>query len=454
MSNNPNIPILQFKNLSHFCKFWDKVVEDCLNDTSVAGKPYGDAIRQRRQRDEASLSAPVQLTGNPPYDDRIDWYGYPVPTSLKEAMDRRTYLNIELYNQKYEELSPFFSRLEKVSMGILPKDVIRPNDKQIGTFSLERAMMSIDKVLRLWSDKHQEFFFINEGEGVLNADGTEKKIKVKVKKFEGEGIEEIEAPVFKLKKDGSEAYLTQYEEGFTYNPKTKVREGGSLDWGSNNKSSFLWLEKMPRPNRNVRLFVLVGGNGGLTEPYWGGISAVMVCNFLQSKGYAVRVTAWIEVKHNRNTLNHNGNLISGNRISIFDVKPYDEPIDSLGLLYPLADPSFYRIRSFDYFMAEQWKFKDTLNTGLYGSASLNEFRNLIEEAVKSKNIVDEKDVLYYFMGGNDVQSEDGAKRTMIEIICKAENNNKETLIKLGYDVPQPDTQQAINYDDFDCANYI
>jgi hypothetical protein len=448
------IPILQFKNLTHFCQYWDGVTNDCLNDTTATGRPYADAIRSRRQNNDDRLSAPIRLTGDPPYDSRIDWFGYPVPTSVQEAMDRRAYKNMTLYNEKYEELSPFFGRLEKVSTGILPKAVIQPNDKEIGTFSLERAMMSVDKILRLWSDKHKEFFFINEGVGVMNADGTEKKIKVKVEKFEGGGLEEVEAPVFKLIKDGSEAYLTQYEEGYTYNPKTKVREGGNLDWGSNNKNSFLWLQKMPRPHRNVRLFVLIGGNGTLTEPFWAGISAVMVCNFLQSKGYAVRVTACIEAKHYGNTLNHNGVFRSGNRISIFDVKPYDEPINSLGLLYPLADPSFYRIRSFDYFMAEQWKFRDVLDTGLYGSADLDEFRNLIDEAVKINDIVEEKDTLYYYIGGNDSQSLEGAKRNMIEIICKAENHNKETLIKLGYDIPPPDNQQVKTYDDFDCADYI
>ena len=449
-----NIPILQFKNITHYIKYWDKVTEDCLNDTSVAGKPYGDAIRRRRVRDEENLAQPPQMVGDPPYDSRVDWFGFPVPLSVRDAMERTTYLNIGLYDNAYEKLSPFFARLEKISMGILPKPVIRPNDKQIGTFSLERAMMSVDKILRLWSDKHKEFFFINEGVGVLNADGTEKKIKVKVEKFEGGGFEEVEAPVFKLIKDGSEAYLTQYQEDFTYNPKTKVREGGNLDWGSNNKASFLWLEKMPRPNRNIRLFVMVGGTAGLTEPYWSGLSAVMICNFLQSKGYAVRVTACIDTKHWGNTLNFNGTLRSGFRVHIFDVKPYDEPINSLGLLYPMADPSFYRIRCFDYFMAEQWLNRDVLNEGLYGCATLSEFKDLIAEAAKARDIVDEKDVLYYFIGGNDTQSEDGAKTNMIRIICQAENQNKETLIKLGYDVPLPDTQVAKTYDDFDCADYI
>jgi len=455
MSDN-NIPINQFRDLAHFCKYWDKKVLECLNDTSISGRPYGDAIRNRRIRDEATLSAPITLCGQQgaEYDCRVDWFGYPVPKDVKEAMDRTSYVNGKLYNEKYAELSPYFAKLEKISMGILPKSVIQVNDKEIGTFSLERAMMSVDSILRLWSDKHKEFFFVNEGVGVLNADGTEKKIKVKIQKFEGEGYEEVEAPVFKLLKDGSEAYLTQNEEGFTYNPKTKVREGGSLDWGSNNKNSFLWLQKVPRPNRNVRIFVLVGGSCNLTEPFWGGISAVMVCNFLQSKGYAVRVTACIEVKHYSDTLNHKGSFIKGHRLSIFDVKPYDEPINSLGLLYPLADPSFYRIRSFDYFMAEQWLHKDILNTGLYGSASLEEFRCLIGEAIKSKEILGEKDTLYYYMGGNDMQSLEGAQRSMEEIICGAENHNKQTLIKLGYEFPQLDNQEPISYDDVDCASIL
>jgi hypothetical protein len=138
---------------------------------------------------------------------------------------------------------------------------------------------------------------------------------------------------------------------------------------------------------------------------------------------------------------------------MFDVKPYDEPIDSLTLLYPLADPSFYRIRCFGYFMAEQWKFKDVLNDQLYGSATLNEFKTLVRSAVKRKDIVQEEDTLYYFLGGTDVQTEEGSKHTMSDIICNAENENKKVLIELGYDVSLPDVQNR-DVDDSECAPYL
>jgi hypothetical protein len=376
----------------------------------------------------------------------IDWFTSPVPSSWKDAMDRKEYKNMTLFNNKYEDIKPFFSLLEKISTSIIPQEVIKPNDRGLGVFSLERALMSPDAELSLWSVKHDRFFFLGEGEQVYDKNG--KEIRKKVKVFG----EEQDLVLFKLKEDGSEAFLTQTRS-----------DNGTKQWGSLNKKSFLYKEKHPRPKRSVRIFVQVGGNWYQREIYWAGIGATMIAQFLMSKGYAVRITAVVITAstYSRNSMsigndrpfNFKGVKADGYRTHLIDVKNYDEELDTLGLLYPLADGSFFRVRCFDYFMAEQWKNSDILNTGLYYSPPFYDTQQVIEEQIKKGEIEQEKDTLYYFIGGDDVCSQEGIERNLAYIICDAEKRNAELLAQMGVSFAPP-SESSINLGNVDCDEIL
>ena len=426
-----------FKGIWEYCSWWDKKVEECI----ASNTQYARELLNRRQEIDRELRRQNPSVGE--LERLQDWYGSPIPKSWQDATDRRTFQNMALFNNIYDKLSPHIQKLEKISNSILPKDMIRPNDKNLGVFSLERALMSPEKILGLWSKKHEKFFYLGEGDQKFDEKGS--PIRKKIKVFEDDK-EEIEAVVFKLKKDGSEAYLTQLSEGISYSSTGKALSGEG-QWGSLNKKSFLYKEKLPRPQRSVRIFVDIGANGNKTELYWAGVGATIISQFLMSKGYAVRITA---INNTASTWRGMGEMriapdrpfrfkenntyikADGYRLNLMDVKGYGEELDTLGLLYPLADASFYRVRCFDYFMAEQWFFGDDLSTGLYSVPDFDESQTLIEEKIKEKSIEDEKDTLYYFIGGDSTASEQGIKDNIEYIVCDAERRNKELLEKLGY----------------------
>lgn len=416
-----NVSILSFKGIYQYCDYWDKIVNRAIEDED--NPEYGRLMKEWRE--EANSSLLKEPKSEYEATDKIKTYGYPLPSDYEDAMARRSFQNMELYNNVYNQLTPFLGRLEKISEGILPKDAIKPNDRQLGVFSLERAMMSIEATPSLYSKKSDKYYPINDGTMVLDKKGNNV--------FDKEGNQK-----FKLK-NGEEAVLVQ-----------KITDGVK-EWGSSNKKSFLYKEKVPRPNKVVRLFVLVGAHWG-SEVFWAGVTAVICANFLQTKGYAVRITAVLGIK-NQSGMNFGGNdNTSGTRYSLMDVKSYDEPIDSLSLLYVLADASFFRVRQFQYYYASQYKYRDEANSGIGGLPEPYEFEQDLSDQIKKRVIAEEKDTLYYYFGGAGVSSLKKAEKTLARIICKAETINKETLKKLGYEFPETD-ENGKEYDDFDCNDY-
>ncbi len=397
MANQVRGSILSFKGVNAYCKYWDNLVDKAISENTPYGRGITEQINTTRSRLRQGES-----------QENIDWYGFPVPSTYEETMDRKQFLNLNLYNNTYEELKPELARLEKLSEGILPKEVIRPTEFEIGIFSLERAMMSIEPIPGLYSKKHKRFYAITEGEPILDKNGNEKKDK------EGRLL-------FKLNSDGSEAILTEFEED------------GQKQYGSSNKKSFLKKEKVDRPNRMVRLFVLIGGNA-FDKTYYAGLTAIICATFLESKGYAVRITGVIGVTMGGLKLDgRDGAESYGHRFSTIDLKAYDETMDSLSLLYVTADSSFFRVRQFHYYLAQQYKYNDRLNTGLGSMPSSENFQAVLLDEIKKKNIQEEKDVLYYYFGGNTCVSLDNAKNELIRMVCDAENKNREILQRLGYE---------------------
>ena len=416
--------IMMFKGVHAYCNFWDKEVAKLRASADDGSRCYREFIRTFAKDTNTQLA-----DGETQHN--IKWFGYPVPLSYADAMDRKFFLNMPLYNNAYLELSPFLSRLEKISEGIIPREVIKPTEREIGVFSFERAMMSTDGIPALFSKKHNRYFSVTDGFEIVDKNGVQKKDK------DGKFL-------FKLRLDGSEAVLSTLEED------------GEKQFTSSNKKSFLAKTKLPRPNRAVRLFVLVGQNAN-SPTYWAGVAAVICANFLESVGYSVRITAVLGITRRGMRFVEGGqeSFERGNRFNMMDIKAYTETMDSLSLLYVLADPSFFRVRQFEYYMAEQNYWKDECAIGLGSMVSKANFEAALYAEQKKRNIEKEKDTLYYFLGGAEVTSIEEAKADLARIICNAETKNKEILMKMGYEFLEPDSaSQEKTYDDFNCGDYL
>lgn len=402
--------ILSFKGVHQYCEYWDREIQKALDSNS----DYSQAILSQISDIRAELER-----GDNPENRRK--YGFPVPTSYDDAMSRRMFLNMQLYNNAYEELRPLLSHLEKISQGLVPKEVIRPTDLEIGIFSFDRAAMSLEPIPALFCKKDGKFYDISKGEELFDSNGVQLKDK--------EGNLR-----YKIISNGFDAILTQMEED------------GIAMFTSSNKKSFLRKEKLPKPDRLVRLFVLTGANAGY-ETYYAGLSAIITAIYLESRGYSVRITGVIGVTMN---ILYKGSVQNGSRFSMIDLKGYDETIDSLSLLYVLADSSFFRIRQFDYYLAQQYKYQDPLNTALGSMPDASVFKDMLFDKVKEREIAAEKDVLYYFFGGINITSMEAAKREVISIICNAETHNKEALERLGYSIEVEPTNEPRKVGDIDC----
>jgi len=411
-----NVQILLFKSLISYINYWDKEVLKTLSTNNE----YGSYIKTMR-----SGNAQRFKEGETP--DNLEWYGFPVPTSNEDAMGRKEFLNMELYRRVYDELEPFLAQLEKVSIGVIPKEIIVPTELELGIFSFERAMMGMEGIPGLYSKKFDKYVSVEDGDPVLK-DGKQTFTEDKKAIYTYNRSNNKEIPL------GTELWLQQLEKD------------GQKQYGSSNKKSFLKKEKYKRPANAIRLFVLVGGNCN-QDTYWAGLTAVIAAQFLQTKGYAVKITVGIGTGSNGATMNFQSpgkepQLESGARYSLIDVKDYAETMDSLTLLYTVSDPSFFRVRIFEYFTAAMAKNKDALDRSLGHAETNKEFKDAFYGEVKKRNIEEEKDTLYYFLGGRDAQySVEGCKKDLLRIICNAENTNKQMLKSLGYEfdiVENPD----------------
>ena len=162
-------PKIPFKGVRAYCDYWDVIVAEIM----AGGGRFATAIREQEGRQEANLRRGKTSA------DNIIAYGEPVPDNVADAMYRRYFLNMDLYNNAYLLMQPFLAKLEKMSNGIIPQDVIKPNDRELGVFSFERAMMSLQGATGLCVQKGDKktFYKMNEGQPILGKDGNQSKDK-------------------------------------------------------------------------------------------------------------------------------------------------------------------------------------------------------------------------------------------------------------------------------------
>jgi hypothetical protein len=387
----------EFNGVHEYCTFWDEQIKKAINE----GSEIAEFFEPFEEEINSSLAEGATM-------ENIKAYGAILPSSYNDAMERRTFLNLKLYENTYNDLKPLLERCAKVSKGIIPTTAIIPTEKEVGVFSFERAMMSIDAIPKLYSKKHKKYFNLEDGKQVFDKSGNPKII----------AENGIDKPIFKLSLDGSEATLEIFEDN------------GVKQYGSNNKKSFLYKDKVPRPNNAVRLFILLGNNWG-KDTHWAGLAGVIIAQYLESVGYSVKITGVMGVSH-QSGLSFAKNEW-GTRFWTINLKNYEETLDALSLLYVLSDPSFFRIRQFNYYTAMKYYFKDDNYVGLGSMPDSELFEKEFHDYQKKKWIADEPDVLYYHLGGASMQSIEDAKRVVEEIIEKAEQKNKEALEKLGYE---------------------
>ena len=175
--------ILSFKGVHEYCAYWDKRIEEA----HLENGEYSRGINSQINDIESRLSR-----GDA--NDNLLLYGNPVPRNYQDAMSRKTFQNMDLYRNSWNELQPLLSSLEKISEGIMPKEVIKPTDLEIGIFSFERASMSLDAIPSLYCEKDNKYYPLEKGKELLDKNG----VHLTVKKVNKETKEEQEFLRYKI----------------------------------------------------------------------------------------------------------------------------------------------------------------------------------------------------------------------------------------------------------------
>lgn len=208
---------------------------------------------------------------------------------------------------------------------------------------------------------------------------------------------------------------------------------------------------MPKVKNAVRIFVLIGGNAYLKgeEIMWAGMATISIAELLEYMGYSVSVVCCFGTE--RGGLKRGNTETGGARFVSFEIKRFTETIDTEALLYVTADPTFFRIKCFDWYIKMNQKYGDQYEQGLGRIPAMNIFKEVIFTEYgardglffKSRTKADHYNYdsasrfLYFFIGGQKgepgaAHSEQEALQAVRELILTAENENRAALDKLGY----------------------
>jgi hypothetical protein len=203
---------------------------------------------------------------------------------------------------------------------------------------------------------------------------------------------------------------------------------GRKKYATRNKKVFFLKQQMNREHKSIRIFVLIGNNMSI-EMVNIGIAVTATAIYLESLGYAVRVTGVIGISiEGEATNNHTGKQnIDAYRFNLFDLKKYSDTLDIRTLLYVTSDKSCFRVKFFRYLIAERFDFQDKYNKGLGYVPSIREMRDVLISMMKKREVDVEADTLYYFMGGSDIVTIDDAKQQIEDIIIASEEENYRAM---------------------------
>jgi hypothetical protein len=358
----------------------------------------------------------------------ISWLGTPIPTSLEDALSRTKYLDMDEYNKVYKEnIQPRIQDILKESKADLEMPVLKYNDLGLGTFDFNKASAGLIALYKYYSFKKKGLV-----DGMEVSTYKEKdKYKYKLK---SDGSSVVLVPEFKGGYDTKDALkaLKDIEKGeniFVVLKKYGIKIGGKEAFSSTIKKSYLLKERTQKPKNAIRLFVKMGNNANILHPQykWTGYTAVGIAELLEVLGYAVSVIGVIGIRNKRQTF--------PTRYIGINLKNFEETLDKQSLLYVVSDPSWFRIKYFEYIVKTAQYYKDYIDGNLGSSVTIEEIKSMVfnefgkrDKMFNDKGKATNSQFLYYMIG--DVENIDELNRTILEIGLNVVNENKEARDKL------------------------
>jgi len=351
------------------------------------------------------------------------------PKSFQEAFERNTFLYYDEYKKiKEEVLDKIRDYLQKSSTADVMKPRMVYNDKQLGEFIFERAAMSLEPEIYLYSPSKKR-----------EIDTLKEKIIYEGNKM---FLESDKSPVVNALKietsDGIEYQELNGEESLI-----EASKKGVVVCTSGNKKVYLYKEKKPKTYNAIKIIVGMT-NGGWTSwdnDFYTGICAACCVDVLESLGYSVHVEVVMgggrcgssvcgglfPLKFSKS------NDVHGRRYFSFTAKSFDSQGDFDGLLYTLCDPSFHNIKFISYLNNFMTYFGDAVDTS---SNPTQRWHGIEEEDMKNPigmyfKYMDYKkqndNVLHFYI--HKVPSEQGVIAQIKDIIDNCENLNLEAIKK-------------------------
>ena len=253
-------------------------------------------------------------------------------------------------------------------------------------------------------------------------------------KLKSDGSSVVLVPEFKGGYDTKDALkaLKDIEKGeniFVVLKKYGIKIGGKEAFSSTIKKSYLLKERTQKPKNAIRLFVKMGNNANILHPQykWTGYTAVGIAELLEVLGYAVSVIGVIGIRNKRQTF--------PTRYIGINLKNFEETLDKQSLLYVVSDPSWFRIKYFEYIVKTAQYYKDYIDGNLGSSVTIEEIKSMVfnefgkrDKMFNDKGKATNSQFLYYMIG--DVENIDELNRTILEIGLNVVNENKEARDKL------------------------
>lgn len=377
--------IKPFRSITEMNKYFDRII----NEAKSSGTNYGQWLTNHPQE----VNSIIRVGGN----TAIKAYGSPLPLSYDDAKARCTFQNMPLYTRAYDEFLPLLEAIAQKSEAILPTPVMMPNERMLGSFSMDRAGMGLMPRITLYSKKHKQNYTFDKAEKFVTKEGK---------------------TALRLKTDKSPLEIVQ-----------DTNENGRNKWTTNNKKSFMYKENVEKPNAAVRLFCLIGANWG-SDTYWAGLASVIIGLYLESKGYKVNITMAVGIRLT-NGMMYEGKMINdGCRFYTVPLKDYADTYDSPTILYYMADSSYFRVKVFEQYMAYAHKKKDGYNENLGYMPSIQEFEESMGDAMRKKYWEKEENVLYYYIGGSEVTSLQKCVGEIERIALDVQRKNAEIIERI------------------------
>ncbi len=351
------------------------------------------------------------------------------PKTYDEGMAREDFV----YWDEYEKVKALVDKavleaLAKNSTAEAMKDKMVFNDMELGDFVYDRAAMGLIPEIYYYSPTHKR---------VLG--GEELDIKSKqyalVIEVQPDGSEKLfykpdHTPVTTCIKLEDNDGKFEYVEVNSEMELGEAAERGTVNATSDVKKSYLYKQKQPRLNNAIRLLVGMtrGGFTNWQNDFYGGVTAGIIVEVLESLGYFVsvdlafgggRCKGCVSLGKRLNTADG-----SGRRFFTLNVKNMNQNLDLDKLLYMVCDPSFHNIKLSSYincFFQLYGDMKDSSQTYWHGIEK-EDIRTPIAAAMMARDMkFGNNEVMYYLI--HRVSSATDVAKVVLDIVLNAETEN-------------------------------